>query len=98
MEEISLIERVERLDRPTHCRRQMDGIGPLRKSRMFTAKLPGQLGHFDVDWDQFDEVLLEHLLDLIEISPSAVPPIAKIMDYGKFQYDEKKKQKAAANA
>ncbi len=32
-------------------------------------------------------------LDLIEISPNAVPPVAKIMDYGKFQYDEKKKQK-----
>ena len=34
-------------------------------------------------------------LDLIEISASAVPPIAKIMDYGKFQYDENKKQKAS---
>lgn len=34
-------------------------------------------------------------LDLIEISPSAVPPVAKIMDYGKFQYAENKKQKAA---
>ncbi len=32
-------------------------------------------------------------LDLIEISPNAVPPIAKIMDYGKFQYTEKKKLK-----
>ncbi|MFA6340685.1 MAG: translation initiation factor IF-3 [Candidatus Paceibacterota bacterium] len=32
-------------------------------------------------------------LDLIEISPNAVPPIAKITDYGKFQYTEKKKQK-----
>ncbi len=32
-------------------------------------------------------------LDLIEISPNAVPPIAKIMDYGKFQYTENKKQK-----
>ena len=32
-------------------------------------------------------------LDLIEISPNAVPPVAKIMDYGKFQYAEKKKQK-----
>jgi len=32
-------------------------------------------------------------LDLIEISPNAVPPIAKIMDYGKFQYDQKKKAK-----
>ncbi|MCK5591249.1 MAG: translation initiation factor IF-3 [Candidatus Pacebacteria bacterium] len=34
-------------------------------------------------------------LDLIEISPNAVPPIAKIMDYGKFQYEQKKKAKAA---
>jgi translation initiation factor IF-3 len=32
-------------------------------------------------------------LDLIEISPNAVPPIGKIMDYGKFQYQENKKAK-----
>jgi translation initiation factor IF-3 len=34
-------------------------------------------------------------LDLIEISPTAVPPVAKIMDYGKYVYDEKKKAKEA---
>ncbi len=34
-------------------------------------------------------------LDLIEISPLANPPVAKIMDYGRFQYDENKKQKAS---
>lgn len=34
-------------------------------------------------------------LDLIEISARAIPPIAKIADYGKFQYDENKKQKQA---
>jgi translation initiation factor IF-3 len=34
-------------------------------------------------------------LDLIEISPKANPPVAKIMDYGKFQYDENKKQKSS---
>ncbi len=33
--------------------------------------------------------------DLIEISPTAVPPVAKIMDYGKFRYAENKKQKVA---
>lgn len=32
-------------------------------------------------------------LDLIEISPLASPPVAKIMDYGKFQYNANKKQK-----
>jgi len=34
-------------------------------------------------------------LDLIEISPAASPPVAKIMDYGKFLYDQKKKAKEA---
>lgn len=32
--------------------------------------------------------------DLIEISPQAVPPVAKITDYGKFQYEQKKKRSA----
>ena len=34
-------------------------------------------------------------LDLIEISPMANPPVAKIADYGKFQYEENKKYKKA---
>ncbi|MCA9364225.1 translation initiation factor IF-3 [Candidatus Kaiserbacteria bacterium] len=32
-------------------------------------------------------------LDLIEISPTAQPPVAKIMDYGKYKYELKKKAK-----
>lgn len=35
----------------------------------------------------------EDTLDLIEISPKANPPVAKIMDYGKFQYEQKKRQR-----
>ncbi len=34
-------------------------------------------------------------LDLIEISPDAVPPVAKIMEYGKFLYELAKKQKTS---
>ncbi|MHB8660497.1 MAG: translation initiation factor IF-3 [Minisyncoccota bacterium] len=34
-------------------------------------------------------------LDIIEISPSATPPVAKIMDYGKFEYERSKKEKVA---
>lgn len=34
-------------------------------------------------------------LDLIEISPSSNPPIAKIMDFGKYQYEASKKLKKA---
>jgi translation initiation factor IF-3 len=37
----------------------------------------------------------ERGLDLIEISPNAVPPVAKIMDYGRYQYEASKKQKKA---
>jgi len=32
-------------------------------------------------------------LDLIEISPNAVPPVAKVMEYGKFQYEQQKKRR-----
>lgn len=32
-------------------------------------------------------------LDLVEISPNASPPVCKIIDYSKFKYEQKKKQK-----
>jgi translation initiation factor IF-3 len=38
---------------------------------------------------------MEAGLDLVEISPNAEPPVAKILDYGKFKYQE---QKRAAEA
>lgn len=34
-------------------------------------------------------------LDLIEISPQAKPPVCKVMDYGKFKYEQSKKQNQA---
>jgi translation initiation factor IF-3 len=37
----------------------------------------------------------EKNLDLIEISPNANPPVAKIMDYGRFQYVTQKKERDA---
>ncbi|UII19072.1 translation initiation factor IF-3 [Fulvivirga ligni] len=35
----------------------------------------------------------EQSLDLVEISPTADPPVCKIIDYSKFKYEQKKKQK-----
>jgi translation initiation factor IF-3 len=35
----------------------------------------------------------DHELDLVEISPNAEPPVCKIIDYAKFKYEQKKKQK-----
>jgi translation initiation factor IF-3 len=43
----------------------------------------------------FDAIKLaeEQEMDLVEISPNAVPPVCKIMDYRKFLYNQKRKQK-----
>jgi translation initiation factor IF-3 len=37
----------------------------------------------------------ERNLDLVEISPTATPPVCRIMDYGKFLYQQEKKEREA---
>ena len=37
-------------------------------------------------------------LDLVEITPNAQPPVCKIMDYGKFKYEESIREKQARKA
>jgi translation initiation factor IF-3 len=44
---------------------------------------------------QAQEMAREKDLDLVEISPTANPPVCKIMDYGKFIFQQKKKQSEA---
>jgi translation initiation factor IF-3 len=39
------------------------------------------------------KIAQEQLLDLVEISPKADPPVCKVVDYSKFKYEQKKKQK-----
>ncbi len=39
------------------------------------------------------EIAEEQGLDLVEISPNAKPPVAKVMDYKKFLYEQKKREK-----
>jgi translation initiation factor IF-3 len=34
-------------------------------------------------------------LDLVEISPTAVPPVCRIMDFGKYQYEQQKRARSA---
>jgi translation initiation factor IF-3 len=40
------------------------------------------------------EIAKEQELDLVEISPKAVPPVCKVIDYKKFLYEQKKREKA----
>jgi translation initiation factor IF-3 len=41
------------------------------------------------------DMAVEAGLDLVEISPNAEPPVAKILDYGKFKYQEQKRRNEA---
>jgi len=41
------------------------------------------------------EMAVEAGLDLVEISPNAVPPVCKIMDFGKFKYEQQKREAEA---
>ena len=53
----------------------------------------GQLGIMSAE--EANRIAEEQGLDLVKISPNAVPPVCKIMDYSKFCFDQKKKEKEA---
>jgi translation initiation factor IF-3 len=39
------------------------------------------------------DIAADRKLDLVKIAPTAKPPVCKIMDYGKFKYEQSKKEK-----
>ena len=41
------------------------------------------------------QVAAEKELDLVEVAPNARPPVCRIMDYGKYRYEQTKRQKEA---
>lgn len=41
------------------------------------------------------EIAVEQDLDLVEISPNAEPPVCKIMDFGKYKYEQQKRESEA---
>ena len=41
------------------------------------------------------EIAMEKDLDLVKIAPGSTPPVCKIMDYGKFRFEQSKKEKEA---
>ena len=50
-----------------------------------------EVGIYDIE--QAIEMAKDQNLDLVEISPKADPPVCKVIDYSKFKYEQKKKQK-----
>ncbi len=51
----------------------------------------GQLGLLSIN--EALDIAREKGLDLVEIAPSAKPPVCKTMDYGKYKYEQSKKEK-----
>jgi translation initiation factor IF-3 len=41
------------------------------------------------------DIAHERNLDLVEVSPNAIPPVCKLMDYGKYKYEQAKKENEA---
>ncbi|MGI8475860.1 MAG: translation initiation factor IF-3, partial [Thermomicrobiales bacterium] len=39
------------------------------------------------------EMARERGLDLVEVAPNAVPPVCRLMDYGKFRYEQSRKER-----
>lgn len=41
------------------------------------------------------KIAVERNLDLVKIAPQATPPVCKIMDYGKYRFEQAKREKEA---
>ena len=52
-----------------------------------------QLGIVSISVAQ--NMAIEKNMDLVKIAPQAVPPVCKIMDYGKFKFEQAKREKEA---
>jgi translation initiation factor IF-3 len=48
-----------------------------------------------VPLEQAKQAAISTNLDLVEVAPNANPPVVKVMDYGKFKYEQEKKAQAA---
>ena len=65
--------------------------------RVPECRLIGDDGHAHgvVSIDEARRIAEEAGLDLVEVSPNARPPVIKVIDYGKFKYDQQKKANEA---
>jgi len=74
-----------------------DIIKRLRVNEMIVAKevrLVGEKGEQlgIMPLSQAQEIARKHNLDLVEVAPTAVPPVCRLLDYGKYKYQQAKKE------
>ena len=85
-------------------RRPEDRTRPQPQDRINDAIRVPQVrlvGEDGADRDQVDERALEYAyakgLDLVEVAAQADPPVARVMDYGKYRYEQEQKAKLAGS-
>jgi translation initiation factor IF-3 len=78
-------------------KREKDGLRVNRDIRAPQVRLIDEEGKMLGVVSSFEALRMaeDRGLDLLEIAPNAVPPTCKIMDYGKYKYEEKKKAAAS---
>ena len=85
--------------KPNYFQRRSKPQGPRANERIRALDVQvigsdgGNLGAMPLK--QAIELAKQESLDLIEISPNANPPVCKIMDMGKYKYDQQKKANQA---
>ncbi|MEE2856138.1 MAG: translation initiation factor IF-3 [Planctomycetota bacterium] len=88
------------IQRSEDSRRRTD-IAEQTKYRIIDRPAPGQVRLIDDEGNQVGVVELiaalemaqEKELDLVEMNPNSDPPLCKLMDFGKFKYDQSKNSK-----
>jgi translation initiation factor IF-3 len=75
-----------------------DIVKSLRVNRGITAReirLVGEKGEQlgIMPLSQAQETARKHNLDLVEVAPTAVPPVCRLLDYGKYRYEQAKKER-----
>ncbi|MGM0947020.1 MAG: translation initiation factor IF-3 [Bacteroidota bacterium] len=83
-------------DRQPHRGRQEEPYKVNQRIRAREVRVVGDFvegGNAVMPTDKAIKLAEENDLDLVEISPSVNPPVCKILDYAKFKYEQKKKQK-----
>lgn len=98
MQAISIKTTVANLNqRPQQPRgRQEEPYRINHKIRVREVRLVGEFvegGNAVLPIEKAIKLAQDNELDLVEISPNAEPPVCKIIDYAKFKYEQKKKQK-----
>ena len=89
--------------RPYYQRRTVDPFANIRRNHRIRAPQIRVIGPDGsqvgvMTSDQGIKLAAQYGLDLVEVAPSATPPVCRILDFGKYMYEESKKTKSSKSS